>query len=191
MKGTVTFVLGVIAGCLIGYFVIKDISPGSVRESKETSVDTYIYSAPVPKSELATGTHLYTLPVYRFIGSGVGGKPRQQANIADSCIAMRDTAAISDPGAGIEIRSSSDSVLVPLPTIQRHYADSIYEAWVSGPLDPRLDSIRVLVPTTVITKRDWKPPKRWHIGVTAGYGYGVKGFQPYIGVGITYSIFSF
>ena len=62
---------------------------------------------------------------------------------------------------------------------------------VSGPINPRLDSIRVFARTTTVTHRVWEPPKRWHIGVTAGYGYGAKGLQPYVGVGITYSIFSF
>ncbi len=92
---------------------------------------------------------------------------------------------------GVESQYSMDSMTVELPKIQRHYADSTYEAWVSGPLDPRLDSLNIFRPTTIITKKEWKPPKRWHIGLTAGYGYGTKGFQPYIGVGITYSIVSF
>jgi opacity protein-like surface antigen len=84
-----------------------------------------------------------------------------------------------------------DSAIVQLPMIQRYYGDSTYEAWVSGPVNPRLDSIRVFARTTTVTRREWKPPKRWHVGVTAGYGYGPKGLQPYVGVGITYSVFSF
>lgn len=178
-----------------GFFIGKDRTekpPGTVTETKETTVDTILHRAPMPQSELALGTHRYTLPTYRFLGGGYGGEPRQR-NKADTtyCHDSVQTTRIYGTGAGGEPRCSGDSAIVELPIIQRHYADSTYEAWVSGPVDPRLDSIRVFAPTTIITKREWKPPKRWHIGVTAGYGYGAKGFQPYIGVGITYSIFSF
>lgn len=179
---------------LAGFFIGKDRTdkpPGAVTEITETTMDTIMHHAPVPQSELALGAHRYILPTYRFLGGGAGGEPRcSNADTTcdnDSIQSIR----IYGTGAGGEPRCSGDSAIVELPIIQRHYADSTYEAWVSGPVDPRLDSLRVYAPTTIITKRQWKPPKRWHIGVTAGYGYGAKGFQPYIGVGITYSIFSF
>lgn len=201
------YILPALAGItafFAGFFIGKDRAvklPGTVSETRETYYDTITYLAPMPKSELASGTLRYNLPAYCIfagakrqadnLGGGAGGEPRQHG--LDSIIAERDTLTIPlyGTGAGGEPRCSSDSVLVELPKIQRHYADSTYEAWVSGPLDPRLDSVKVFAPTTVITQRQWKPPKRWHIGVTAGYGYGAKGFQPYIGVGVTYSIFDF
>ena len=145
----------------------------TVTETIETKIDTIAHRAPMQQSELALGTRVYTFPVYRVK------------------TVKSDSADINGGGAGGEPRCSNDSAMVELPEIQRHYADSTYEAWVSGPIDPRLDSINVFARTSIITKREWKPPKRWHIGVTAGYGYGAKGFQPYIGVGITYSIISF
>lgn len=196
------YVLAALAGLVtffVGYFIGKDRTekpPGTVVETKETTVDTIPYRAPMPQSELALGTHLYTLPTYRFIGGGSGGEPRPRGN---NDIIREDTIHAGTiktmpygTGAGGEPRlCSEDSAIVELPVVQRHYADSTYEAWISGPIDPRLDSVRVFSPTTIITKREWKPPKRWHIGITAGYGYGSKGFQPYVGVGITYSIFSF
>lgn len=178
-----------LSGILIGGRIEKP--PVTVtKETRETTVDTISYRAPIPQSELASGTHSYTMPVYRFLGGVNRGEHRQQGNnendSVDSIIS-----AHNDTGAGGEPRCSTDSAMVELPIIQRHYADSTYEAWISGPVDPRLDSLRVIARTTTITKREWKPPKRWHIGLTAGYGYGPKGFQPYIGVGITYSIISF
>ncbi len=154
-------------------------------------MDTILHYVPKPQSELALGTHRYTLPTYCFLGGGSGGEPRQRGNNDSICADSISSIHIYGTGAGGEPRCSGDSAIVELSILQRHYADSTYEAWVSGPIDPRLDSVRVFAPTTIITKREWKPPKRWHIGVTAGYGYGTNGFQPYIGVGITYSIFSF
>ena len=196
VKHYLLLILGGLIAFLAGFFIGKDRTekpPGTVVETSETTVDTIPYCAPMPQSELALGTHRYTLPTYRFIGGGAGGEPRPQSHTDSIC---EDTVFIKSiavgTGAGGEPRlCSKDSAIVELPIIQRHYADSTYEAWVSGPIDPRLDSVRVFAPTTIITKREWKPPKRWHIGVTAGYGYGAKGFQPYIGVGITYSLFSF
>lgn len=193
---TLRYILLALAGIatfIAGFLLGKDRKfPGTVTEEKETFYDTIPYFAPMPKSELVVGTHSYSLPSYCFLGGGAGGEPRQHtqtdATIVDNDSTIRFTVGT---GAGGEPRCSTDSAIVELPIIQRHYADSTYEAWVSGPIDPRLDSVKLFAPTTIITKREWKPPKHWHIGVTAGYGYGAKGFQPYIGVGITYSIFSF
>lgn len=84
-----------------------------------------------------------------------------------------------------------DSADIALPIVQRHYGDSAFEAWVSGPLDPQLDSLRIYAPTTVITRTEWKSPKRWHIGPSVGFGYTGHGFEPFIGISITYSIFDF
>lgn len=176
-----------------GFFLGKDRKEkpsGTETETRETTVDTILLRAPMPQSELALGTHRYTLPVYRFLNGGYGGEPRQRSD-DDSISVDSIITAHYGTGAGGKPRCSTDSAIVELPIIQRHYADSTYEAWVSGPVDPRLDSVRVFVPTTIITKQEWKPPKRWHLGVSAGYGYGAQGFQPYIGVGVTYSIFSF
>ena len=200
------YILSVLAGLtafLTGFFIGKyrtEKPPGTMTVTKETTVDTIRYYAPIPQSELALGTHRYTLPTYRFFaersgkadnpGRGVGGEPRKHSYKDSICEDSVIHSIVYGSGDGGKPRCSQDSAIVELPMLQRHYADSSYEAWVSAPVDPRLDSIRVFAPTTIITKREWKPPKRWHIGITAGYGYGAKGFQPYIGVGITYSILS-
>lgn len=83
-----------------------------------------------------------------------------------------------------------DTTFVVLPRTQREYSDSTYRAWVSG-YDPRLDSISVYRQTVYVTKIQTLPPKRWHLGVSAGYGLGTSGLTPYVGVGITYSLLSF
>lgn len=180
---------------LTGLFIGKgqtEKPPGTVTETIETSVDTTVVFSPTPQTEKLMGTQRYSLPTYYFLG-GYGGKPRQRGDGA----AAETGAKAPEQGQkaeGLEqkegVFTSRDSAIVELPVMQRHYADSTYEAWVSGPVDPRLDSLRVFAPTTVITKREWKPPKLWHLGVTAGYGYTPHGFQPYIGIGISYSLIS-
>ena len=161
------------------------------------STDTMEYKSPLPKGEVTTGRESYRLAKWSgerrrdgFVKANLQteSKPRGERTDRDP----GEKRADSDPGGE---RVDRDSVTVELPVVQRHYADSSYEAWVSGPLSPRLDSIRVFSTNSVITRvirKDTKDlRKRWHIGVSAGYGYGAKGFQPYIGAGITYSIFSF
>ena len=88
--------------------------------------------------------------------------------------------------------ADSDSVAVKIPITQKCYDGENYSAWVSG-YEPSLDSIFVSQRTDVVTIREKKPPNKWHIGITGGYGYGFnsKQAEPYIGIGITYSIFSF
>ena len=88
----------------------------------------------------------------------------------------------------------TDSVDVTLPITQRTYRDSNYTAWVSG-YQPKLDSIhtynKAIYTTRTIERTITKPPRKWGIGISAGYGYGInsKLFEPYIGVGVTYVIF--
>lgn len=86
--------------------------------------------------------------------------------------------------------AQNDSVYIDIPITQKTYSDSTYTAWVSG-YDVTLDSIRVYRREEVVTITEKHPPKRWHLGLTAGYGLGTAGLQPYIGIGVTYSIISF
>lgn len=82
-----------------------------------------------------------------------------------------------------------DSVEVALPITQKTYADSTYKAWVSG-YRPSLDSIEVYRKTITIERTLTQKPKRWSIGVTGGYGYGLLHGRPdvFVGVGVSYRL---
>ncbi len=86
--------------------------------------------------------------------------------------------------------AQKDSVYIDIPIMQKTYSDSTYTAWVSG-YDVTLDSIRVYRREDVVTITEKQPAKRWHIGLTGGYGLCAAGLQPYIGIGVTYSLISF
>lgn len=183
LVGVVTF--------LAGYFIGKeraDKPPGTVTETRETYIDTIIYRVPVPQSEIVLGTTPYKMPLYRFI-SGYAHQQNENESLTEETDTL--TYQMYGTGAGGEPRCCGDSATVVLPKIQRHYSDSTYDAWVSGPIDPNLDSLKVYAPTTVITQREWRPPRRWHIGLSAGYGITPRGAQPYLGLSLTYSILSF
>lgn len=78
-----------------------------------------------------------------------------------------------------------EPVIVPIRITQKEYQTDDYHAWVSG-YNPSLDSIDIFRKTMYITKQ--QSPRRWGIGITAGYGIGRYGLSPYIGVGGFYRI---
>ena len=80
--------------------------------------------------------------------------------------------------------------MVMLPITQQVYRDSSYTAWISG-YAAALDSIEVY-PRTLIVRQTAPPaakPRRWSMGVQAGYGLTPKGLQPYVGVGVSIRLF--
>ncbi|MDE6042677.1 MAG: hypothetical protein K2G07_03920 [Muribaculaceae bacterium] len=85
--------------------------------------------------------------------------------------------------------STTDSATVAVPVEQHVYTDSTnYRAVISG-YGITLDTMQVFPRREVITVSPRR--KRWSIGLQAGYGIGPKGPQPYIGVGVSYSIWQF
>lgn len=84
---------------------------------------------------------------------------------------------------------------IELEITQKVYSDSLYKAYVSGYM-PSLDSIfvrqkeitRTITETRTIEKKEFR---RWNIGLIGGYGYGFQSntFEPFIGIGITISLF--
>ena len=86
-----------------------------------------------------------------------------------------------------------DSVTVQIPITQKVYEDSTYTAYVSG-YRASLDSLVFKMPREVITIKEYSKPKRWSVGVQVGYGVTLKGtpqFAPYVGIGVSYNLFSF
>lgn len=76
----------------------------------------------------------------------------------------------------------------------KEYQDSNYYAKVSG-VAPRLDEIRIYPKTVYETQYIYRDvvhkPKRWGIGMSAGYGVGKHGFSPVLAVTVNYNLFQF
>ena len=87
----------------------------------------------------------------------------------------------------------NDTVYVRIDREQKYYKGDDYEAWISG-YRPALDSIYVFPMTeyVTVTKTETRKPKRWGLGIQAGYGMslpdGKPAFSPYIGIGISYDL---
>lgn len=85
----------------------------------------------------------------------------------------------------LSVAERPDSVRAVLPCEQAEYSGDGYRAYVSG-FSPRLDSIVVLRSVSSVLPATRQP--RFALGIQAGYGITPRGFQPYIGVGVSYSV---
>lgn len=140
-------------------------------------------------------TILLTAAICSVVGYGYGRREaRVSTSVADT-ICFRDTVRDSIPYPVIEtvvqeipelfpvyITLGGDTirepVYIPVPITQKEYSTDNYRAWVSG-YKPSLDSVWVYPEKIIIREK----PRRWGIGVTAGYGIGRNGLSPYVGVG--------
>lgn len=149
-----------------GCNVNKDIAePDTLRV---VVYDTIPYYKPIPRDSV----------VVRYI--------TERLPIVDSLVDKVDSSVD-------KVGSSVDSVAVEIPITHKVYEDSNYTAWVSG-YKPSLDSLRIYQQTQTITIVERKKPKRWSVGVTAGYGITMQGspqLEPFIGIGLTYNLWSF
>lgn len=176
MKDGLKLALGLIICLLVGLIVGiavdriygsgHDHDPGG--KTVEVYVDTIPFYKPVPRDSVVLQYEAATLPVV---------PAAQTEEQPDTQIASAATTENGD----------SARVLIPI-TQSTYHEDSLYTAYVSG-YRARLDSIFVYPRREVVTIR--KPPKRWNIGIQAGYGFTPAGAQPYIGIGIGYTLFSF
>lgn len=149
----------------------------------------------------------YILAVVLFVGAFFAGrwtKPRDVSyvKLRDTVI-VRDTVTerIPEPQIVEVVRTDTcwlateaDTVRVPVavPIERRVYATSDYRAVVEG-YRPSLVSMELYRQTQVVTTTASPRPRRWGIGIQAGYGLAPRTgrFEPYIGIGVQYDIISF
>ena len=180
---------GFVIGCY-GLFCIRSACRGVSLCDTTTYVDTLVYYQPVPRDSAVVRYVTRWLALAEKPDTDVSGTvvdepyADAQGNVAIGVDALENDVAAND--------MSPDSVRVIVPITQKRYEGEGYRVYVSG-YEPNLDSVYVFQRTAVVHERSYKPPDRWHIGITGGYGYGFKSKQaePYIGIGITYSIISF
>ena len=212
VKAALVFMLvGLVLGGIIGYGLFGRVAATTHITERDTItyVDTIAYYQPVAKDSTVVRYITQVLPVvyrdtittYRkdtFLVENYAQNNGENIRIMrNSGCARQNSNEFGSALAGMEFPPlyasvDSDSAAVAIPITQKRYENEDYRAYVSG-YEPNLDSIFVFPKTTVIHERSYKPPNKWHIGITGGYGYGFKSKQaePYIGIGIKYSIISF
>ena len=87
-----------------------------------------------------------------------------------------------------------DTAFVNLPREEVEYRDSSYRAIISG-FNPRLEEIELYPQKQIITiqtetVKTVTSKARWGVGAQAGYGITPAGFQPYLGVGVSFNLLS-
>jgi hypothetical protein len=137
-----------------------------------TYVDTVQYRVPQPRDSIVLCYETVRLQAAASVSNAPDHIPKEQDVIVDVVNEYR-----------------TDSVDVILPITQREYRDSTYRAWVSG-YAATLDSIEVYNSRSIVTVKKYVPRSaHWGVGISAGYGYTPNhGAQPYVGIGISYSI---
>ena len=166
MKRLLYLCLGMIIGAAAG-LMTADHAPRPLCDTIHTLyIDTITYRVPVEVESVVVRTEVAILPLYYH----------------PHTLRLTDTVLQTDT---VTVR---DSAAVLIPITQHHYTAPDYNAWVSG-YHARLDSITVYPRHETITLRT--PPRRWHIGLSAGYGITPRGAPPYLGLSLTYSILSF
>lgn len=162
---------------------------------KTTFVDTIPYYKPVPKEEKPLGNITAKLPVsVPKLPESVQKFPESDKKWQDSVQNFGKSVPenhFEDMGEKV----TPDSAEVIVPITQTVYEDSTYTAYVSG-YRASLDSLIFRMPreVTTITNTHYQKPKRWSVGIQVGYGMTLKGtpqFAPYVGIGVSYNLFSF
>ena len=162
---------------------------------KTTFVDTIPYYKPVPKEEKPLGNITAKLPVsVPKLPESVQKFPESDKKLQDS-VQNFGKSVPEDHFEDMGEKVTPDSAEVIVPITQTVYEDSTYTAYVSG-YRASLDSLIFRMPreVTTITNTHYQKPKRWSIGIQVGYGMTLKGtpqFAPYVGIGVSYNLFSF
>lgn len=138
--------------------------------TKEVVPDT----APIPRDSVVLR--------YEYVKIPLTHPPESTPGQSDT--ALITESVIAPPNDG------NDSVNIAIPITQKGYETEEYRAYVSG-YKASLDSIFTFRQKSVVRIREPTKHKRFSVGIQAGYGMTPKGFQPYVGVGVSVNLFSF
>lgn len=89
-----------------------------------------------------------------------------------------------------QLDTMHDTIYVYLPEENIVWQDDRCIVYAHG-ISPQVDSVTHFNSNMVVAKTVTSKPKRWGIGVSAGYGLSKDGLTPYIGLGISYDIVRF
>ena len=185
--------------CVLGISIALNLYQYEIRIERYEDIlsdtitvyDTIPHIMPTPTDSVLLGYFTAKFPVSAPKLQKKALKfPKSAKKLQDSVANFSNNVPNFDEEVNFLIKTDDtpDSINVQIPITQKVYEDSTYKAFVSG-YNASLDSFYIYPQTKIITIIE--KPKRWHIGITAGYGITPKGLQPYLGLGCTYTFISF
>ena len=190
----VRFFIGFCLGAFLANRCDHHFADGNkkVADTVRVVIDTTWYDAPMAKDSVVTG--VIRVPMVLPTEPTV---PKAEIKVFEPGRLSEVMDGQADNKGGSKAQGTSkfarkDTVWAAVPRTQKRYEDSTYTAWVSG-YEPRLDSIEVYQKTVVVTKsvEGRVKNRRFSMGLTGGFGYGVFTRKPdvWVGVGCTWRIF--
>ena len=81
-----------------------------------------------------------------------------------------------------------DTIKVAIPIYNYRFKDDLYDITAEG-YDVKINSVTVY-PRTEYKVERVSDNNKWGLGIHMGYGVSEHGFSPYIGLGVSYNIFT-
>lgn len=179
MKKTIIIIVALIL-CAASFYIGRSCQSGSViPNSEQVVVDSTTTEATIP--DLAPAIRDSTVIRYQYISVPIAPPPEASDSSETAILPAPDNIAMVERG---------DTADVIIPISQKVYETPDYKAYVSG-FRVSMDSIFINRQTTTIRIREPTKPKRFSIGLQAGYGMTPKGFQPYVGIGVSVNLWAF
>jgi hypothetical protein len=163
----VLILLLLLGSCIFNVVLVSDLNKKTMELIKLTDIEPEIIflDSLVYDTVYIEKTEIVRLPIYHI-----------------------DTLTQTDTLTLVEI----DSVDVVLPIELKQFNDTLLNTAISFDLSGfqcKVNNLYVENLKTSVIKEN--KPKRWGIGVQLGVGGCKDGFSPYIGLGISYNLFSF
>lgn len=183
MKELTKFLVYVLVGVLLCLNVYqchrgKQIPTWGVYTDTLTVLDTIPVYKPVPRDSV----------VIRYVTEKLPAVPKNQDSVGNFGKNVPKTTETVPKSTDLV---QEDSVEVQIPITQTTYETDTYRAVVSG-YRATLDTLLFYQLTKIIQVK--QKPKRWSIGLQAGYGVTLAPtpqLAPYVGIGVSYNLFSF
>lgn len=174
-----TIVIVALILCVASFLVGRHCRSGNaIPNSEEVVVDSTTTEAVV--SDLAPAIRDSVVIRYQYQIVPITPPPKDTDSLASVSMPQPDSLLVVERG---------DSAEVIIPISQKVFETEDYRAYISG-YNATMDSIFITKQTTTIRIREPTKTPRFSIGLQAGYGMTPKGFQPYIGIGVSVNLWS-
>lgn len=179
MKKLATALVALIL-CAASFYLGRSCQSGSVIPISETVVVDST-TTEIARPDLAPAIRDSVVIRYQYETVPLTPPPETEDTTLVTPLPAPDSVVVVERG---------DSAEVIIPISQKVYEGEDYRTYISG-YRATMDSIFVKQRTNTIHIREPTKQKRFSVGLQAGYGMTPKGFQPYVGIGVSVNLWTF